>query len=198
MVRSRSETKLNDIFLDLCISPKNRVKNGHAHSYAPLPPLKPIRSNSCSDLTQSVRDAIQTPLTNNTKAVEDTDTLDLTSTFYTTLHERKNPEERPRLQSTPLAPLESTGFTLQPPTFGMNRSVSLFGSPPRSTLQSSTTRPYASIDREFSLCDDPFHEETAADALPSPTSSDWNPPDYTHRLSDRMRSRAHLRKFFLS
>ena len=144
MVRTRSEEKLNDIFLHLCTSPEIRVKFSNTRYHLPLPTLKPIKSNSCSDLTEIE----QTHMTDG-KPTEDSDTLDLTTTFYFTLHEQKTVKDRARFNYIPLTSMESTGFTLQSSSYTANRSFSLFGSPLTNNSETSTDGPYSSIESDF-------------------------------------------------
>ena len=124
MVRSRSETNLNNIFLDLCTSPEVRSKCTNTRppqraSNPPLPALKPIISISHPDLTQISQDdeSQSSPLFNI-----GTDTLDLTSSFPLPSPIRREHSPATSLNATPLSPMESTGFVVQTTTFACSSS----------------------------------------------------------------------------
>jgi len=139
MVRSRSETNLNKIFLELCTSPSIRnkfgqIRNNQRQHNPPLPSLQPIKSISCTDLTkihQDDKNNIQSIFMDDTQM----ETLDLTvplqlpSTRSTT---------STTLTTLPLIPMESTGFAIEPSTCITNNSTLLF----ETTLINSTERLY--------------------------------------------------------
>ena len=103
MVRSRSETNLNRIFVDLCTSPEFRPKVAHQRQYhPPLPTLKSIKSNSCSNIDELLQNTL-----------DDERSVILAP--------------RPSKPSTsiPLVPVESTGFVVQSPMPLINHSLSL-------------------------------------------------------------------------
>lgn len=137
MVRSRSETHLNRIFLDLCTSPEVRRKHGNIQRQynPPLPTLQPIKSISCTDLTTIPQNDIQ--LTNTNES--DQESLDLMSPFPSSLSSPPSPLPviiEPVVHTTainiPLIPMESTGFAVfdttptVTSTYSITRSSTLF------------------------------------------------------------------------
>lgn len=122
MVRSRSETHLNRIFLDLCTSPELRSKYGNTRKVQreynpPLPTLQPIKSVSCTNLTQILQNNTRLPVTDDAE----TEALDLT----VPLPPRKRSITHTPPITTPLIPMESTGFLVETPRL-TNRSATLF------------------------------------------------------------------------
>jgi hypothetical protein len=200
MVHSRSETNLDRIFFDLCTSPEVRTKHGHVRNnrrqnLPPLPCLQPIKSTSCSDLSK-----IPSPRVFQSSSSFDnnqTDAMNLTSSpQLPPLGPRKsigNTISTP----VPLMPIESTGFIVQTPLYFTNRSVSLF----ETTTTADTKKPTFHI-KTTSLQNHSSNNETSKHTSLPPTpltvSNSWKQQDYTNRLSDRLKSRGHLRKFFLS
>jgi hypothetical protein len=196
MVRSRSETNLKRIFLELCTSPEVRSKNEYIPNNErqynpPLPPLKPIKSISCTELTNSSPENIQSSSTDDTEM----ETLDLMTPLQTP------PKESvvcPTFVSIPLSPMESTGFIVQT-TCLTDSPVSSF----ETTLLNSTEKShkrYSSLpQRSSSLQDTPSNDKKCkTSSLIQTPSNDKTHQDYTNRLRDRLKSRTHLRKFFLS
>lgn len=186
MVRTRSETNLNRIFVDLCISPELRSKNGHIRNnhrqhHPPLPTLKPMKSNSCSDLTKTSQNSTQTSSLDDNQ----TETLDLYSTVELPSIEPEQSIGNTATTTVPLMPTPSTGFTVETPSFLTNRSISLFETPLINTAKQSDKKP-SSLGK------------IKGSSLNSTASHDFKQQDYINRLSDRLKSRGHLRKFFLS
>jgi hypothetical protein len=266
MVRSRSETNLNKIFLELCTSPSIRNKLGHIRNNQrqhnpPLPKLQLIKSISCTDLTKihhDNNDDVQSTSMDDTQ----TETLDLTIPLQ--LPPPKIPITPTPLITFPLIPMESTGFVIQTSTFLTNRSTLSF----ETTLLNSTERPYkqySSMQTERSHESYPSiqiekpseqyptltikrplepysplpiqrhhaqypslqiqrpleqysplqtqrshkqflpiqnsssnNDKSKTTSLVAVPSNDRKHQDYTNRLRDRLKSRGHLRKFFLS
>lgn len=199
MVRTRSETNLNQIFSTLCDSPEVRPRTQHRRGNPPLPLLKPLRSNSCSDLP----DATQTdrPKTAEDPIIHQSQTLDVHSTSFSLPLQRKlaiSPYETTAIR---LTPMESTGFNVQT-IVSSNCSTSRLEDSP-SPLEKKSSAPKTRIEPlvarrprsqthnfDFLLNSEPVSPSWKS--LDSPTS------DYTNRLRDRMNSRVHLRKAFLS
>ena len=103
MVRSRSETNLNRIFVDLCTSPDQRsTHNQQRRFHPPLPNLQTIKSNSCSNLNELVESSISNE------------------------QEDVNRVQTPDDTTVPLIPMESTGFTVQTTTLTTHQSLKLF------------------------------------------------------------------------
>jgi len=269
MVRSRSETNLNRIFLDLCTNPELRTHGHMRHNQRqynpPLPTLKPIKSISCSDLTKTVQDAVQSSSIDDTQI----ETLDLTIPLQLPQSRSKESIACTTLTAASLIPMESTGFTVQISTCSTDRSISLFEttltnsteefheqyssfqtkySPLQnssnnkkiqtksvtdsteksheqyslfqanhSPLQNSshnkksrtisvidpTEKPheqYSSFETEHSLLQNSSinDKNNRTISLITTPSNDKKQQDYTNRLRDRLKSRGHLRKFFLS
>jgi len=184
MVRSRSETNLNRIFVELCTSPEVRTKHAHQTHYPrqyhpPLPHLQSIKSNSCSNINDLASDLTES-----------------TSSFVSDQTEHINPVDLTALQvptssTTRLEPKESTGFTVQ--------STNLI--PPKSplklfeTLTIDHTKVSSSNDKNSKTKKD---NNLSISSNSSNTSQDWKYQDFTNRLQNRLKSRGHLRKFFLS
>ncbi|CAF1170259.1 unnamed protein product [Rotaria sordida] len=129
MVRSRSETNLNRIFIDLCTSPDVRSKFGHQRniqqqSNRPLPSLKPIKSNSCTNINELSSNLIASSSIENNER-EQADTLNLT-TVQATSHLENQSIESSRLTTTSLVPMESTGFAVQTTSCPNHHSLTLF------------------------------------------------------------------------
>jgi hypothetical protein len=182
MVRSRSETNLNRIFFDLCTSPEIRRKHGdqpnHQRQYhPPLPSLQPIKSNSCSNINE---------LSDNLN--------ESTSSFASDQAEQHEPVHRTTLQppgsstAIPLVPMESTGFTVQATAVTTQRSLKLFETGSINHSKTSSLPEQTPKEKKSS---------TAVPLTPIP-SQDWKQQDFTNRLQNRLKSRGHLRKFFLS
>lgn len=190
MVRSRSETSLNRIFYDLYLSPEARSKHQHTRSQnqrksePPLPTLKPIKSISCSDLTQ----ALENPSVPSFIDESESETLDLTIPLKLPPLTRKGGLHVRPPPITTLVPIESTGFVIQP------TSTTLINSATKASTHPS------SIPVHPPQFHSSFHYEKSHATLPaSPTSPvDKKQQDYTSRLRDRLKSRNHLRTFFLS
>ncbi|CAF0864263.1 unnamed protein product [Rotaria sp. Silwood1] len=147
MVRSRSETNLNRIFIDLCTSPAVRSKfggqrNNQRQCPSPLPSLKPIKSNSCSnidELSQHISSSL--PIENNQK--EQKNTVDQATVQQVPVLGNQSVESSGA--ATPsLAPMESTGFSVQTTSFPNHHSLTLF-----ETLSISHLR-HPSLHRETS------------------------------------------------
>ena len=187
MVRSRSETNLNNIFLDLCTSAEIRKNCEHLRKNQrrwnpPLPTLTPIKSSSCSDLTKISQDYHRSSFVNT----PDDETLDLITSPPLPTLARKNTPVVQKSSATPLIPMESTGFTIQ-------RS-SLINSDDRSSERYSFFRT-ESYPMQSTCSYQPRKETMPLTTIPS---DDKKEQDYTHRLSDRLKARRHLRNFFLS
>lgn len=170
MVRSRSETNLNRIFVDLCTSPELRPKVAHQRQYhPPLPTLKSIKSNSCSNIDELLQNTLD----------------DERSVILVT---------RPSNQSTsiPLVPMASTGFVVQPPMPLINQSLSLL-----ETLTINHTRPTSSLPIAAPVVSQKPSFHPALSVTPSTSSQDSKQTDLTQRIRNRLRSHGPLRKFFL-
>lgn len=197
MVRSRSETNLNRIFVDLCTSPDIRTKHKHDNKWKrqyhpPLPNLQPIKSNSCSNIHD----------------LEETFTGS-TISFTSDENEQQDIPDTPVFQNLespaiPLVPMESTGFIVQgtnPIPVTPNRSLKLFETLAINHItQSSTTN---SKPKSKPKSEPEPESDTKSDILPTPTNPsnilhDWKQQDFTNRLQNRLKSRGHLRKYFLS
>ena len=223
MVRTRSGTHLDRIFLNLCTSPEVRAKLAHSRNPSTLPSLKPIRSNSCSDLTELAHDIAHSALSNENPS-EEPNTLDLTTTFHLPYLTRKPSDARTQVTSpVPLAPMESTGFVVQPSNYLTSRSISLFETTLINTDQTfsdtrcrgrfSLFRPSFLEEKRIETSDDEHsslyntglftHRKCSVKEHESDSSSTFSKidllsTDYTHRLQERQKSREHLRKSFLS
>ena len=194
MVHSRSETNLNRIFMDLCTSPAIRRKHGHQANnqrryHPPLPSLKPIKSNSCSNIDDISQTFTESSSFNSNQIVQN-NTLDLTTSPPTSPTQKISIEP---LQSTtvPLVPIESTGFTVQTTSLSTHHSLQLF-----ETLSINHTKKSSSHERTPK-------ENTRSTFVSLPTNSatpsqDLEQNDFVNRLQNRLKSRGHLRKFFLS
>lgn len=86
--------------------------------------------------------------------------------------------------AVPLVPIESTGFVVQPTIVIDEDSLKLLDT---WTSNDSKTPP----EEEKNM-----HDQTIP--LTSKPSHDWKEQDFTNRLRNRLNSREHLRKFFLS
>lgn len=176
MVHSRSESNLNRIFVDLCTTPENRRKHdqklGSPRQYhPPLPALQSIKSNSCSNLT-----AIP-PISTTTNLV----TLQPPSPSV------------PSSTAIPLMPIESTGFVVQAPAIAPQRSLKLFDT----WTINHQTKPTV-IEENSTIEEVKNNAAVPLTPTPSNTSQDWKQQDFTNRLRNRLKSRGHLRKYFLS
>jgi hypothetical protein len=183
MVRSRSETNLNRIFFDLCTTPEIRRKHGDQTNqqrqyHPPLPRLQPIKSNSCSNINE---------LSDNLNESNSSFTSDQTD-------EQHEPVNRTTLQppksstAIPLVPMESTGFTVQATAVTAQRSLKLFETSSTNNTKKSPIEESTPKEKKNS---------TAVPLTQIP-SQDWKQQDFTNRLQNRLKSRGHLRKFFLS
>ncbi len=162
-----------------------------------MPTLKPIRSNSCSDLSKTSQNVIQIPLS----SLDDhqTNTLDMMTPVRLSPLEPKNSIEKTKSPTVPLMPMESTGFTVQTTSYFANRSLSLFETTSINTTKkipehSSLFKREAASLENSSLDDKPSKTTSLVSTIPN----DWKQQDCTSRLRDRLKSRGHLRKFFLS
>ncbi|CAF1247045.1 unnamed protein product [Adineta ricciae] len=139
MVRSRSEANLNRILIDLCTSPSIRSKNEHIRNnqrqhHPPLPTLKPIKSNSCSDLTKpttSILPVISVSLEEETpppspSPTAQPETSSLPLSFQRSPLTAKRSVELSPVPIVQLIPKESTGFVVQTPSYMTQTSLSLF------------------------------------------------------------------------
>ena len=212
MVRSRSEANLNRILIDLCTSPSIRSKNEHIRNnprwhHPPLPTLKSIKSNSCSDLTKP-----STPILPVTSVSLDEETIPPSpsptaqpETSSLPLSFQRSPLTAKRsvaLSSTPivqLIPTESTGFVVQTPSYLTQTSLSLFETNLiNSSVRHHGHRSLANV-KSSSLGASPLvGQQSNTSSLTSSTTNDWQQPDFASRLRDRLKARGHLRKFFLS
>ena len=86
--------------------------------------------------------------------------------------------------AVPLVPIESTGFVVQPTIVTDQDSLKLLET---WTINESKT----STEEKKNM-----HDQTIP--LTSKPSEDWKEQDFTNRLRNRLTSREHLRKFFLS
>lgn len=131
MVRSRSENNLNRIIFDLCTSPQERAKHLHERTYhPPLPSLKAVRSNSCSDIdnlsSNSVSSGRESPI---------------------------------KSTATLLVPMQSTGFSTDMNVTSSANTLHLFGSWTVNDSKTSSTPldlrriPSATPSNSFNLCD---------------------------------------------
>lgn len=188
MVRSRSETNLNKIFLDLCTSPEvrsnyRRPRNHQRISNPPLPTLKPIRSVSHPDLRTISQNESQSSSLINTE----TETLDLTTPLPLSPLPPHKSSTTATLTVAPLIPMESTGFIVQ--------TTTLINSTCTSQDQFSSFQT-----ESFSLQKTSRREKKSSEMplITTTSSGDKKQQDYTCRLRDRLKARGHLRKFFLS
>lgn len=101
---------------------------------------------------------------------------------------RDNPIESITLQTpstaVPLVPIESTGFVVQSTIATAEQSLKLLDT---WTINQSKT----STDEKKNM-----HDQTVP--LSAKPSEDWKEQDFANRLRNRLKSREHLRKFFLS
>jgi hypothetical protein len=182
MVRSRSETNLNRIFFDLCTSLEVRTTHDHQKTpprqyHRPLPSLQAIKSNSCSnlnELTPNLAESSSSFASDHTEQLESTKLQPIEST------------------AIPLVPMESTGFTVQTTTsitpqlsFKLFETLTINHSKKSALLDQTPKGNYKSNSLPLT-------------STPSNTSEDWKQQDFTNRLRNRLKSRGHLRKFFLS
>lgn len=170
MVRSRSASNLNKIFIDLCTSPQLRSKqNCNPHCNPALPRLKAIRSNSCSDINETNRQEGKVS-TENDSSLKSTQTT-----------------------STSLIPMESTGFDMKQIDYSTDESLSLFGCATINDLQ----RDQSLSKQESSMIDQ--YSSLPVESTSSKTISPiWRKQDFTLRLRNRLKAREHLRKHFLN
>lgn len=194
MVRSRSETNLHRIFIDLCTSPQARSKYEHAKTdqrphHQPLPPLKTIKSNSCSNIKEIQANSIASPSPSSFENVRDeqNDVLDRTTIETASSIQQEIAKPR-RSTATLLVPMESIGFSVQTTS---DQSLPLFETLTTSnhTVKSSFS-PESAKDTKVKSSSLQWHSST--------TSGDWKHQDFLNRLQNRLKSRKHLRKFFLS
>jgi len=195
MVHSRSETNLNRIFLDLCTSPEIRRKHGQQENtqrqyHPPLPSLKPIKSNSCSNIDE-VSQTFNDSLLFDSDQMEQNNTLDLKTLQPISPMQNLSVESSSQSTAVPLVPIESTGFTVPTTSMSTHCSFNLF-----ETLSINHTKKSSSHK--------PTRQETKKNKFSSlvtnsaTTSQDLQQHDFINRLQDRLKSREHLRKFFLS
>jgi hypothetical protein len=188
MVRSRSETNLNKIFLDLCTSPDVRSKHVDPKSHQRVynPPLQAIKSISQPDLTKISQNEPQSSILVNTEA----ETLDLTTPLPLPTLARHERPTTAALTITPLIPMASTGFTVQTTTFINSASIS------QQEFSSFETQSFPLRNTSHHH----HHEKKSNEVslITKTSSGDKKQQDYTCRLRDRLKSRRHLRKFFLS
>ncbi len=180
MVRSRSETNLNRILIDLCTTPEIRRKHGDQQRqyHPPLPTLQPIKSNSCSNIN-SLTDNL-----NESTASSVSDEIQQHESVKRTTLQPPNPTA-----AVPLVPMESTGFTVTSVT--AQRSLKLF-----ETLSINNSK--KSSGSEQTPKEKKNNNNNSAVPLTQKPSQDWKQQDFTNRLQNRLKSRGHLRKFFLS
>jgi type II secretory pathway pseudopilin PulG len=167
MVHSRSETNLNRIFFDLCTSPDIRnqhsqQRNNQRQYHPPLPNISELREN----------------LTESSTSV-DSEQRDIPTAMIE--------EKSPKSTAIPLAPVESTGFTVQTPSYLTNPSFKLF-----ETLTINHTK------KSSSNQENKKNDTVSLPSNSSNISQDWKQQDFANRLQDRLKSRKHLRRFFLS
>jgi hypothetical protein len=84
--------------------------------------------------------------------------------------------------------MESTGFTVQATAVTTQRSLKLFATGSINHSKTSSLPEQTPKEKKSS---------TAVPLTPIP-SQDWKQQDFTNRLQNRLKSRGHLRKFFLS
>lgn len=197
MVRSRSETNLNRIFIDLCTSPALRSKYDHQsntprQTHLGLPTLLPIKSNSCSNMDPSLLTSTNVSSRSSLEndQTEHMNTSDEKMTESTPVSDEPNTKPRER-SSVSLAPMESTGFTVQTTTTDpIEKAAKLF-----ETLNLNQT------ETRLSNNEPPRDVEKRAFSLPFRSSlvpKEWKQQDFLNRLQNRLKSRKHLRRFFLS
>ncbi|CAF1298206.1 unnamed protein product [Rotaria magnacalcarata] len=123
MVRSRSETNLNRIFIDLCTSPQARRKYEHERNdqrqhHPPLPTLKTIKSNSCSNIQELQPDSIASSSPSSFENVQDeqNDVLHRTNIEPTPIVQQQEIVKPRESTTTLLVPMQSTGFSIQTTT----------------------------------------------------------------------------------
>ena len=186
MVHSRSETNLNRILVDLCTSPTVRPRHDKPRQYhPPLPTLKPIRSNSCSNIDDVVSHLTQL---NTEERSAELECLDLTVPYSLPTLRSSNASIRPTAIS--LTPMPSTGFIVQPtshvqttPSFSLFETLSI-----NHLKKSSAVTPLIPM----------TPKDSVLKSTPSNSSNDFKAQDYTKRLRNRLTSREYLRKKFLS
>ena len=197
MVRSRSETNLNKIFLDLCTSPEVRSKHGHSNNHQrtsnpPLPTLQSIKSVSNPDLNKISENEPQT----SSVISMDNESLDLTTPLPIPPLARHELPVTEASVATPLIPMESTGFTVQTTTWMNSTDTS-----EQQQISSFPTQSFP-LRNTFRHHHHHHHRQESnsneTSLIKKTSSGDKKQQDYTCRLRDRLKSREHLRKFFLS
>ncbi|CAF4356277.1 unnamed protein product [Rotaria magnacalcarata] len=195
MVRSRSETNLNRIFIDLCTSPQARRKYEHERNdqrqhHPPLPTLKTIKSNSCSNIQELQPDSIASSSPSSFENVQDeqNDVLHRTNIEPTPIVQQQEIVKPRESTTTLLVPMQSTGFSIQTTT---HPSSPLF-----ETLAISNHTVKSSFYQESAK--DTKTKSSSLQWHSSTTSGDWKHQDFLNRLQNRLKSRKHLRKYFLS
>lgn len=209
MVHSRSETNLDRIFFDLCTSSEVQCKHKHTGNnrrqhLPPLPTLTSARSNSCSNLNEPLPNSNSQPILSSSSFddyhTEEREESEVPSTVQLPASERKESAQIQTLEHVPLMPMESQGFTVQAPTYSTNRSISLFETQVLPTIDDKnkkTTEQYSSFSTQSSIVETVSGDNTK-NQTSSSSSNEWTNQDYINRLSHRLKSRTHLRKFFLS
>ncbi|CAF4338515.1 unnamed protein product [Rotaria sp. Silwood2] len=182
----RIETNLNRIFIDLCTSPEVRNKFGHQRNKQlqhnpPLPSLKPIKSNSCSnidELSQHIESSLS--IENNQK--EQIDTLDLINTA--TLPILENPSNEPsHSTAASLVPMESTGFAVQTTSFPNHHSLTLFETLAICHFKKPSLQRETSNESKIKVSLSPSNASTA--------SRDWKQQDFINRLQNQANNIQH-------
>lgn len=225
MVRSRSQTNLNRIFLDLCTSPSIRSKHlhdqkGQNQQSSTLPRLHAIKSNSCSDLN-SLENSM-CPLSSNNNETEQMHRSDLPARLHLeplgprlameNSHETSNTNIT--AHSIPLC--ASTGFRLQSSTNSGN--YSLPSRTPRRVTSSGklhdpkppcynksisfepdslNNKKKTTRNQNHLVVDDDAHEDTNPELFRESTSDNRKHSDTGCRLFDRFTARKYLRKIFM-
>lgn len=168
MVRSRSTTNLNRILLDLCTSPDIRRK--HVSPQRHYHPPLPTLKPMRSNSCPNIDEIAQT-MTTSSSSNSDQD------------------RSCSRATAIPLVPIESLGFTVQGSTLAPNPSLKLFGTTSISHSKQSSAE-HKLPDKKKDFLSAPLDSQLA--------SEDLQNPDFINRLQNRLKSRGHLRKFFLS
>ncbi|CAF3748393.1 unnamed protein product [Rotaria sordida] len=190
MVRSRSQTNLNKIFLDLCTSPEVRSKHVHTQNTQRKyhPTLKSIKSRSCSDLSNLSEDTFQSSSSSSSNNNQIQETPKLNNTIrhrLLPLGPRKAIISKTSNVNS-VTPMESTGFAIQTPTSPRDDSMSLL----QTTLKNSTDKSheyYSSFSIQPSLIGNSYsYHKDETQSLSITMLNDWTLQDKQNRLKDQI------------
>ena len=190
MVHSRSEGRLNQIFLDLCTSPKVHHRHHGQRNYPrqyhpPLPKLKPIKSNSCSNVKDLVKEHDESLPSDNDNDKSD-DNLFQTNSPAGALAKRKS--SLLVLTSPCLTSMQSTGFTVGTALTSTNDSSISY-----KTSTESFIRTHART-KKHSKGENHVDSSLSSNSLPLPR--DRKRDTFRHRLHNRLKSRNFFGKHF--